>query len=77
MTQRISWSISPNGWDAVAQTRARRKLDAQAYHIARQVVHGTLPENGVIACPDEYSAQQLLERVKQWLEHINKEHWNV
>lgn len=42
------------------------KTDSLAQGIAMQIVFGTLPEEGVIACPDEESAKKLLEKIKYY-----------
>ncbi len=71
---KLAWSVVDNEWTRPQRTlRARRKLDAQAYHLAKQFVDGTAPADCVIACPTEYDAAQLLERMKHYIERLTSE----
>lgn len=53
-------------------TRAQAKRWTLAYNMARQIADGTLPDEGVIVCPDNESAQLLLADIKVCVEMLSR-----
>lgn len=54
----------------VINLRRPDKTDSLAQFLALELIHGTLPENGLIACENEESAKHLMDRIRYYVDRF-------